>query len=405
MKRIVAILVLLSVCLPVTGCWNSRELTDMSIVVGMGIDSVPNSNDYSVSFQIVNAGALSAQGGAQVGMGALPIVTYSSQDNSLFGALRKASRKVPRRLFFGHIQLVVIGEEAAKKGINDLFDFMERSHEVRLSSTVLISRGTTAEEIVSIVTPLEKTPSIGISRKSRITSQVWAENADTNVKEIINDLVGPGEPIIGGIQIIGDRKLASTERNAKNAQPPSYVLINGISLMKKGKLIGWMDNHLARGVMWTRNEMKGTVMNLPCEEAGTKDVVVVVRSITKVKPSLQEGKPKFLIHIKEEGVLGETTCSDDLNNRDAMKRIQDKWAAQTKKEVAATITAAQKAESDVLGFGSFLQKSYPKQWKKLEKNWPQTFAESEYEIQVETYIRRAGMRGSSFKKQMIEAEE
>jgi spore germination protein KC len=404
-KRIVAILVLFSLCLPVTGCWNSRELTDMSIVVGMGIDSVPNSDNYSVSFQIVNAGALSTQGGAQVGLGALPFVTYSSQDESLFGALRKASRKVPRRLFFGHIQLVVIGEEAAKKGINDLFDFMERSHEVRLSSTVLISRGTTAEEVVSIVTPLEKTPSIGISRKSRITSQVWAENADTNVKEIINDLVGPGEPIIGGIQINGDRKFASTERNTKNSQPPSYVLVNGISLMKNGKLIGWMDNHLARGVMWTRNEMKGTVMNLPCEEAGTKDVVVVVRSITKVKPNLQDGKPKFLIHIKEEGVLGETSCSDDLNNRKAIQRIQDKWAAQTKKEVAATITAAQKAESDVLGFGSFLQKSYPKQWKKLEKNWPHTFSESEYEIQVETYIRRAGMRGSSFKKQMIEAEE
>jgi germination protein, Ger(x)C family len=405
LKRIVALLVLISLCIPVTGCWNSRELTDISIVVGMGIDSVPHSDDYSVSFQVVNAGALSTQGGSQGGQGALPIVTYSSQDSSLFGALRKASRKVPRRLFFGHIQLVVIGEEAAKKGIGDMFDFFERSHEVRLSSTVLISRGITAEEVISTVTPLEKTPSIGIAKKSRITSQVWAENADTNVKQIINDLVGAGEPIIGGVKIIGDPKIASMEKNIKNSQPPSFVLIDGISLMKNGKLTGWLENHKARGVMWIRNEMKGTVMNLPCEEPGNSETVVVLRSKTKVKPSLQGGKPKFVIHIKEEGVLGETSCSDDLSDRKAMMRIQDKWAAQIKKEISATVKAAQQAESDVLGFGSSLQKSYPKQWKQMENNWPHIFSESEYEIQIESYIRRAGMRGTSFKRQMKKEAE
>ncbi|MCK9862088.1 Ger(x)C family spore germination protein [Paenibacillus sp. ATY16] len=404
MKRIIMLLLIISICLPIAGCWNSRELTDMSIVVGMGVDAVPNSDQYSVSFQIVNAGALSTQGVSQAGTGALPVVTYSSQDKSLFGALRKASRKVPRRLFFGHIQLVVIGEAAARKGIEDMFDFFERSHEVRLSSVVLIARGITAQKVMSIITPLEKTPSIGISRRSRITSEVWAENAATNAKEIINDLVGPGEPIIGGIQMIGDRAEATTDKNSKDVNPPAYILVNGIALMKKGKLTGWLDNQPARGVMWTRNKMKGTAMNLLCGDTKDNDVVIVVRSKTKVKPSINNGKPKFLIHVKEEGILGETSCSSDLDSRKSMLQIQDKWTAQTKEEISAAIKAAQKAESDVVGFGSTIERTHPEEWKKLSKDWPKIFAQSEYEVQVEAYIRRAGMRGTSFKKQMKEEE-
>lgn len=404
MKRIILLMVLTSLIVELTGCWNSRELTDMSIVVGMGVDTVPDSDDYSVSFQIVNASAMSATVGSVGGTGALPIVTYSSQGDTIFSALRKASRNAPRRLFFGHVQLVVIGEDAARRGIDDLLDFFERSHEVRLSSAVLIARESTAENIISIITPLEKIPSIGLSRRSRITSSIWGESAYTNVKDVINQLVGPGEPIIGGIQLLGDRKLAKTDKNLKNTQPPSKVQVEGISLLKNGKLNGWLDDHPARGVLWIRNEMKGTVINFPCNPSKGQRAVVVVRSKTDVQPRMQDGKPKFLIHVKEEGFLAETNCTLDLVNRQAMLEIQDQWIAQTKKDIHAAVKAAQEAESDILGFGTSLQEKLPKQWKAVENHWTRTFAESEVDIQVEAYIRRAGMRGDTFQKKIKDSE-
>jgi spore germination protein KC len=393
----------INVCLLLTGCWNSRELTDMSIVVGMGIDHVPESGEYRLSLQIVNSGSLpsGSKGGST---GALPVTVFSEQDKSLFGALRKMSRKVPRRLFFGHIQLVVIGEPVARKGINDLFDFFERSHEVRMNSTVLISRGTSAEDLIRIVTPLEKTPSVGIAKRTRISSEVWAENLDMNITDIINDLVSPGEPAISGVQV-GGGKPTDSMKNLQTSEPPNFISVTGVGLFKKGKLIGWLDSKLARGVLWIRNQMKGTIVNLPCADLKKKQVIVVVRSQTTVKTQIEQGIPTFDIHIKEEGNVGETQCVMNLDTRESILQLQNKWADETRKEVLATIKELQRRQIDALEFGATLQQLHPKKWKPLEKDWPRIFSKSDVHVHVEAYLRRTGMRGNSYLYEMEKAEE
>ncbi|MEF2967175.1 Ger(x)C family spore germination protein [Paenibacillus sp. M1] len=402
-RYLVPITFALSISL-LAGCWNSRELTDMAFAVGMGIDSVPDSNKYRVTFQIVNSGALTAGTGGQGGTGGMPIIVISEQSDTLYGAIRKISRKVPRRMFFGHIQLVVIGESLAQKGITDLFDFFERSHEVRLNSTVLISRNITAEKVIEVLSPMEKISSIGIAKRSRITSSIWAENVNFNIADTINGLVSPGEPVLGGVKVEGDLEISHTDDNLKRSNPPAYVKVEGISIFKQGKLIGWLDGDLARGLMRIRNEMKGSLLELPGEEPESKYAVVIVRSNTKIKSSLDHGRPKFTIHIKEEGTLGEAAGSSltELNNRDNIIQIQNEWAKRTEKEITGTVRKAQQEGSDILGFGSVLKQYHAKEWKKIEKDWPELFPGCTVDVEVEAYIRGTGMRGNSYEEKMGE---
>lgn len=395
---------ILVLCVSLTGCWNSRELTDMLIAVGMGIDSVPGSNDYRVSFQVVNSGALSAVGGSQGGSDGLPVAVLTEQSSSLFGAIRKISRKSPRRLFFGHIQTVIISESQAQKGIDELFDFFERSHEIRLNSTVLVTRGTSAEDVLRILAQLEKITSVGISKRSRITSSIWGESVNAKVADVINGLVSPGEPVIGGIRIIGDPVEGSTEKNLKQVIPPAFVQIGGISLFKDGKLIGWLDDSLARGLVWVRNEMKGSILELSGKEPASKNVIVIVRSKTSLQPKITGGKPKFIVRIKEEGIIGEVAGNEKLEQRESIIRIQKDWAERTKEEVTAAIKKAQRESSDILGFGDSMKQHFPREWKKLEKSWLQHFADSEVEVEVEAYLRGTGMQRNSYQKEMNESE-
>lgn len=401
-KAIRVMLLLCIVSLVTAGCWNNRELTNMSIVIGMGVDTVPNSEKYRVSFQIVNAGALQASGSSQGGTNMLPIVIYSETNDSLFGALRKVSRKVPRRLFFGHIQLVVVGDSAARKGLQDIFDFFERSHEVRMNSTVLIARDTTAESIISAVTPIEKLSSIGTSKRSRTSSAIWAGNIDASITDVVKGVVGAGGPAIGGIKLEGEAGLGESNKNLDASEPHAYLKVQGVSLFRDNKLVGWLDGNLARSALQLRNNMKSAVIELPCEDSKTFVVMTIVRSTAKITPKLEGEKLTFSIAVKETGNIVEANCPIDLDKRETIIRLQKQWTEMTKQEVMKVIQAAQAKKSDVFGFGEAVKRHYPKQWKSMEKDWPEYFSKSEVAVSAESFIRRTGMRSKSYQEEKAE---
>lgn len=98
-----------------SGCWSKRELTDLALVLALGIDMTKDGK-YEVSMQIVNpgnvAGAVQQGGGGGQG---LPIVVYHQKGDNIVEAARKASTMISRRLYFSHTNMLVIGEKVAKK--------------------------------------------------------------------------------------------------------------------------------------------------------------------------------------------------------------------------------------------------------------------------------------------------
>ncbi|WP_233476129.1 Ger(x)C family spore germination protein [Paenibacillus sonchi] len=168
---VLVLFVLLSVNL--AGCWNSRELNELAIVSGIGIDRVKDTGKLRVTFQVVNPSSTTTTQGASTNQS--PISIYTVNDRTVFGALRRASKQATRQLFFAHAQLLVIGESLAEGGMNEVFDIFERSHELRLNTTVLVSRDTDAESILKVLLPQESVPSVGLGKKAENTSRVWGK--------------------------------------------------------------------------------------------------------------------------------------------------------------------------------------------------------------------------------------
>ncbi|MDR6879248.1 Ger(x)C family spore germination protein [Bacillus sp. 3255] len=389
-----AILLGVSIMLVLAGCWNSRELNDMAVVVGMGIDRDPATKEYHLSFQTIipNAVAAGVKGG---GMN-LPIVIHSASDATLFGALRKTSQKVPRKLFFAHIQQIVIGETLAREGIEDLFDFLERSHELRLTSHVLIARGSDAEAVMRIMTPMEKNPAEGNAKRLELTSNIWAENINSKVTDVLHALIGKGEVAISGVHFIGDKRTGETKGNMEKTKLPAYIEMKGIAIFKDKKLKKWVEGDEARGILWIQNHMNGTVINLSCKGMQDGTSVELVRSKTKVQARVEKGTVSFQIDIDEEGTIGEVHCPIDLSKRKEVLQIQQQWAAETEKVVKETVKIAQELQADVFGFGDQVYRNFPEQWAQMEGKWPEIFANSQIDVHVNAYIRRSGMRNKPY---------
>ncbi len=389
--HLIAMLILL------TGCWNSRELKELAIVSAIGIDIVPDSDEYRVTFQVINPATISTTMGATAG-NVTPVTIYSGTDHTLFGALRRTSQKVPRQLFFAHSQLLVIGESLAKKGIYELFDLFDRSHEIRLNSIVLISRGSDARSTLKLLNPLENVPAHGVVGRSRITSEIWAENIEIEIIDLIQSLAGAGESIISGIRIIGDQEEGGKLKTLEQTELVPYLSMSGIALFKDGKLKRWMDGPEARGVTWVQDKMKSTSINIDCKEKKEAIAVEIILSKTKISVELQHELPIFHIHIQEEGNLTEAKCPIDFSKREEILKLDQALSKVTEDEVMKAIKAAQKQKSDIFNFGRNLKQTDPKAWKEVEKDWDSLFAKGEVDVQVEAFVRRTGMRMKPYMK-------
>lgn len=137
----------------ITGCWNRRELNDLALVVAMSIDK--SGDQYMVTLQVVDAGEVSSKIGTS---GRTPVITYSEKGKHVFEAIRKMTTETPRKLYFSHLQMLVISEDIAKEGISKSLEFLSRDHEVRKDFFVVIAKEEQAKSILENITSLEKIP-------------------------------------------------------------------------------------------------------------------------------------------------------------------------------------------------------------------------------------------------------
>ena len=122
MKKIKILIVVLFL-LVVSGCYNYRELNELSIVSAIGIDKDKNDN-IKVTIQVINSKKESSDS-SQSNTNAT-FITYESSAKTIQEALRKVVLSSPKRFFATQMQILVISEKCAKDDITKYIDFFTR---------------------------------------------------------------------------------------------------------------------------------------------------------------------------------------------------------------------------------------------------------------------------------------
>lgn len=186
--------------------------------------------------------------------------------------------------------------------------------------------------------------------------------------------------------------------NTEKSPPYTNIETKGMVIFSKGKLAAWLDGKEARGAVWGLNKMKSTIINIDCGDKKEAISLEIIRSTTKVRAEMLNGKPVLSLRVKEESNLSEAKCSINPDNRDEIIKLQKQLTEETKKEIEAALKVTQNKKSDIFGFATKLERTHPKEWKKMKKNWPDLYSESEVKVSVEAYVRRTGLRIKSYMK-------
>lgn len=399
-KLFIIFFMLLSTTL-LSGCWDRTELQDLDLVSAIGIDEGGDKveNRYRVTVQIMNEGKVGSAPGQGDKSEATPVTAYSATGSTLMEALQKIAPKSSQGLFFPHVQLMVIGEELAKKeGIQDLFDLIGRDPQFRELFPVLVIRNNTAKNFLKITTPLEAVPSAHVIGGLETTKKNWGVYASTRADRVIQQLRGEGA-ILTGVQIIGDPEEGNKATNIQQIFPKTRIELRGLAIFKNGKLKKWLDKDAARGAVLVNNELKKTIINLNCEKKKKGIAVNIMRSKTKIKVETKNKKPVIYITFQGEGRISEVHCPLDLSKRELIIELEKQMKKEIEEEVMLAIEAAKEQKSDIFHFSKEVYREDPKLWKKIKENWDdEIFPETEVNVNVQAFIRRSGLQTKSYIK-------
>ncbi|HBW35227.1 Ger(x)C family spore germination protein [Desulfosporosinus sp. BICA1-9] len=378
MKRRILILITSILLLAMlTGCWNRRELTALSIVQAMGIDRTEN-NEISLTFQLLLPGELKVKGGGGKGVS---IVTSTGE--TLFDALRNAALESDRKLYGGHIKVVVIGEEAAKAGIIPLLDFARRDHEWRELPYFFIARGGTAKDIIKGEHEQEKIPAKAMESLAKAT-KATSKLPKVNLHEVLKTLSSKTTDMIApGIQVI-EKKIDNKTKK--------IIELDETAIFKKDKLVGWFDWTETRGLLWILGEVKSGIIVVESPKDEKKKVSLeILRASSKVKPEITDGKLMITVEVKEEGNLGEQMSQVYLTKPDTFKELEEKQAAAIEDEINSALRKAQAWGVDIFQFGEAFHRKFPKEWPELKENWDEEFKKLEVTVEVDANLRGVGI--------------
>ena len=393
-------LILFCLMMPfLSGCWSRVEVNDLAFVTATGIDKMKDGK-IRVTMQIAIPRMLGAPGqggfGGEKDIGAKAVWVVSEKGTTIMDAYRKLQEKLPREIFLSHSRIIIIGEKMARAGVSPILDFFTRYREARMRSYVLFTKGEALKNL-KFIPKFEKIP-----------AEVMREEEErdmglgVNLKDFTHRLVADGvEPIASEIKLVPSNVIRGEESPNQKSQSKveTNESIEGAAIFKKDKLIGWMNDRETRGILWLHNKIKTGVItiNIPKEKGHGKVSVQIFKSETKIIPILKRGELSLRVKVRVNADLYENSSKMDLSNPREVLFLEKKLGEAIEKRIQVTLDKAQnKFKSDIFGFGTAVQRKYPKEWEnKFKARWDQEFPKLPAKINVDVTVDRTGLTKKS----------
>lgn len=387
---------LFTVSFLLAGCWSHKELTDIALVSAIGIDRLENGN-YLLTYQFVDF--LNIPSGMQTSGGQGPTVTiFQTEGKTVEDAFLAAGREFSRRLYLSHTDVLLIGKSTAENGIYPIIDIFDRNKEFRNTASVLIARNGKAEDVLKVLTPIERIPTKKINKTLEYAQEDVGGRVKTDLSDLLYDLTTEGkEAVVGSFKLIGDKKKGEMQESLNQTELDAYLTSGGIGILKHGKLIDWVGGQDALTITWLLKKTKMTSLDLDWAHHPNALGLQVRKTIIGMKPAMKNGKPEMHIHISLVGQLQEINVPLDVMDSKEMARIEKAYEKNVEQQINHGIRHMQHDQCDVFGFGEMIYRQYPKEWHSLRHHWNEKgFAHLNVKVHANVVIANSGMRTNPF---------
>jgi len=384
--------VILIICiLFLPGCWGKREVEELAPLLGVGIDLGQKPGTYLITEQIAEP----KQGGAtasEVKQWTVSVEVSSARE--AYEMVSKITNLIP---FMGSLKVIVIGEDAAKAGFNDIIDFAQRFSEFRRSMYLLLAKGK-AQSLLNTKLRSGEIPAIFL--KSNLEK---GENSSTfpivrlghYLTILGTETTAPIIPLAKSIKS-GDEGIEykADEKEGEELQ------LEGAGVLKGDHLVDFLTDEETKGYMWLENDVLHRFINtVGIDESKVNFGGQVLKSTTIYKVKSNNGTMELHYQINAsiavDEVMGLKEKLSDTEWLDLLKEAEKRFAKVIQKECELSIQKEKKLGLDFLGIGRHIEQYNSGYWKTVKDQWEQNIADFPISLDVKVTIHNSGMSSSS----------
>lgn len=272
-------------------------------------------------------------------------------------------------------QIIIFGEDLAKAGVRDSFDFFARSPDPRMTVYIFVAKGK-AGDVLNTEPGFEKFPATEIYMLiqdpigSIDKTAVFAYELEQGLISKTTSLVAP---------II----------EVKEEDGKKRIHISGCAVFKGDKVAGELNTRDSRGLQWVKGKVKYSALDV--EFDGVLAEIIIMSSKGKITPVIKDdGSVMIKLEITGEGFMSSQTGTVNMSEPGNAKLLIKETERTIMQEVENTIIRAQELGTDIFGFGESVYRKYPREWKSLEPQWDEIFKNIRVEIDVTAKVKGSG---------------
>lgn len=376
-KVLCVILIFTILAVLATGCWNYREINQMSIVSGAAIDKTVDGK-YKITVEIIDL----KSGGQDANIHSKKLESYGE---SYFDAIRNTIKFNSQKLYWGHAEIIIVSKEVAQEGILQILDFLNRDAEPRLSIDILVSKEASAAQLLNSQSITTEIRSFEINKMLDVEKNL-SKSPKTEVYQFVNALGNEGiSPVL---PVIGLKENHGMETSQ----------LSGTAVFKKDKLAYMFNEEDTKYYLFIVDKVSGGLLVL--KDTQDKDVSEITLEIeknkTEIRPVYSRGKLHFELTVRTKTSLGEIENSSDYYNKTDMDKIQKKAEEMLQREVERVVRAVQREyDVDIFGFGESVRQDIPELWKKIQPQWADIFKDVPVKVDVDLEVNHSGLLSKS----------
>lgn len=354
MKKFVLIIITLFILLISSGCYNYKEINDMAIVSSIGIDKDNKNDKYIVSAQIMNSKESENSEDSQ-------ITVYTKEGDTVHEALRNITLKSPRKLYGNHLSKIVLSEEVAKEGIDNILDTFNRVTEVRNEFIITIVKEDKASDVLKVLTTTESIPAEYVKLSLKIADETSGLTYATKLDEFISLYLKKGiDPVVPVLKIDKKEKKGTTINNITTTNPISKIVIEDLAVTNKGKLETYLKNEEVIGYNFLRNQIQKMIIPVKCDDENNYASISILKNKTKSSAEKKDNKYIINFNINSEAIITEYNCRKDLTNEKVIKELEKDTEKKIKRYIKKSLNKQKETKGKFLGLERIIYLDYPK---------------------------------------------
>lgn len=377
MKKIILILSIIIMC---TGCWNYKELTELGIVSAMAISK--EEDKYIIDIQLVNI----VEAGDK-GVPESPISVISGEGKTIAEAIRSINMKTSKVFFSSNMEYMIIDKSVTNENLKEVLDFLARDTKLSLNFLIVTATEDNPKDVLAALSQFNLNPASNISELIRRSEGRYGASTSITFKDYLAKYLAKGiTPVYPNIHLIGKVEEAEDNETLKESDTNDYVEIyNLVAFDKEGNVIN-LGTDESFGYNFLNNHIQNGAVTSACgENYFTIQTLKSKIGFDKLKQN------KITIKGEVQAEVFFYGCEYDLNEEKNLKKLQELTKETITNYIKKTIELAKETKTDFVGIGNWIYKNETDYFDFDKKNWEtEGLPNIEFDYDIEVKLLKQG---------------